>query len=122
MLEGSQEKAAKQGPRVKVYVLGEFSDWEDFGVGNLDFKTEFNAETEQTEDFLTVRSERKTYSHKPLYPTRDREWLLYSKLNISNDYEKQEGTIIRWRDSDLREELAISFNDKCKCDEQWYLG
>lgn len=120
MSGGSLEKVPQQGPRVKVYVLGEFSDWEDFGVGFLEFKHEFNAETEQTDDFLTVRSERKTYSHQPLYPKRDREWLLYSKLDISNDYEKQEGTIIRWRDGELREELAISFTDKDKCDEQWY--
>jgi hypothetical protein len=41
MLEGDPKKA--QGPRVKVYVLGEFADWEDYGVGNLSFRSEFNA-------------------------------------------------------------------------------
>mgnify|MGYP000933008521 CR=1 FL=1 len=91
-------------------------------MGHLEFRTEFNAETEQTEDFLAVLSESKLFLHRSLYPNRDREWLLYSKLNISNDYEKQEGTIIRWRDSELQEELAISFNDKGRCDEEWYVG
>lgn len=69
MLEGD---LTKPGPRVKVYVLGEFSDWEDYGVGYLSFRTEYNAEKETTEDFITVRTERKNYTHQQLYPMRDR--------------------------------------------------
>jgi hypothetical protein len=39
-----ESDTGKPGPRVKVYVLGEFADWEDYGVGNLSFRAEFNAE------------------------------------------------------------------------------
>lgn len=67
-----------------------------------------------------MRTDRKNYTHQQLYPMRDREWLLFSRLDIANDYEKQEDTIIRWRDPELKEDLAVSFNDKSKCDEQWY--
>jgi hypothetical protein len=41
MFEGDPKMA--QGPRVKLYVMSEYADWEDYSVGNLSFRSEFNA-------------------------------------------------------------------------------
>lgn len=45
LMKVEPEQKKPTAPRVKVYVLVETStEWEDFGVGNLSFREEYNAE------------------------------------------------------------------------------
>ena len=49
--------------------------------------------------------------------------LLRSRMRFSNNFEKQKGTVITWRDTEqkVHQDLAISFEEEKECDFFWYL-
>jgi hypothetical protein len=49
--------------------------------------------------------------------------LLRSRMRLPNNFERQKGTVITWRDSEqrLHQELAISFEEEKEADFFWYV-
>lgn len=50
--------------------------------------------------------------------------LLRSRMRLGNNFERQKGTVITWRDSEqrLHQELAISFEEEKESDFFWYVA
>jgi hypothetical protein len=49
--------------------------------------------------------------------------LLRSRMRMGNNFERQKGTVITWRDNEQKhhQELAISFEEDKECDFFWYV-
>lgn len=49
--------------------------------------------------------------------------LLRSRMRLLNNFERQKGTVITWRDNEqkLHQELAISFEEEKEADFFWYV-
>ncbi|XP_058391168.1 protein PPP4R3C [Diceros bicornis minor] len=87
---------------VKVYVLNQEQQWDDIGTGYISCTY-----VEQLQgEALVIRSE------------SDDSLILESKINPDEPFQKQQGTLIVWTDSDNRD-MALSFQDETSCQEIW---
>ncbi|RUS19445.1 component of IIS longevity pathway SMK-1-domain-containing protein [Endogone sp. FLAS-F59071] len=87
--------------RVKLYQLGEQSNWEDKGTGYCIYT---ESDTDDAE--LVVRSE------------EDSSLLLNSKIDKNRQYQKQQETLIVWTEEN-NVDLALSFQEPEGCAEIW---
>lgn len=88
--------------RVKLYALNENRQWDDKGTGHVT-----SCYHEPLDGMsLLVRNE------------SDGSLLLESKIQLDTLYQKQQGTLIVWTESD-NYELALSFQEQDGCNEIW---
>lgn len=88
--------------RVKLYALNANRQWDDKGTGHVT-----SCYHEPLDGMsLLVRNE------------SDGSLLLESKIQIDTQYQKQQGTLIVWTESD-NYDLALSFQEKDGCNEIW---
>lgn len=88
--------------RVKLYALNANRQWDDKGTGHV-----ISCFHEPLDGMsLLVRNE------------SDGSLLLESKIQLDTQYQKQQGTLIVWTESD-NYDLALSFQDKDGCNEIW---
>lgn len=88
--------------RVKLYALNASRQWDDKGTGHV---TSCYHEPLDGVSLL-VRNE------------SDGSLLLESKIQIDTQYQKQQGTLIVWTESD-NYDLALSFQERDGCEEIW---
>lgn len=88
--------------RVKLYALNANRQWDDKGTGHVT-----------------------SCYHEPLdgmsllvWNESDGSLLLESKIQVDTQYQKQQGTLIVWTESD-NYDLALSFQEKDGCNEIW---
>ncbi|KAL3232405.1 Serine/threonine-protein phosphatase 4 regulatory subunit 3 [Nakaseomyces bracarensis] len=93
-----------ESKRVKVYVL-ENNEWKDTGTGYCrgEVMEETGADVRKTA-FLLVTNENEPH-----------EVLLRSKLEGNIEYQRQEETLIVWKDADGKD-IALSFEESLGCD------
>lgn len=93
--------------RVKAYIL-ENNEWKDTGtgfcVGKIEMHTEINDDTEMMRAYLIVNDE-----------DSPAEVLLRSQLGGNIEYQRQEETLIVWKDINGRD-IALSFEESVGCD------
>lgn len=89
--------------RVKAYVL-ENNEWKDTGTGFCIGKLDKEDEGRATSAYLVVTNE-----------DAPREVLLRSKLEGNIEYQRQEETLIVWKDLNGRD-IALSFEESLGCD------
>ncbi|KAI3990131.1 hypothetical protein MKX01_029109 [Papaver californicum] len=102
---GAQGKppATTASQRVKVYHLNEEGKWDDRGTGKVSV-----GYIERSEDLaLFVINE------------DDNETLLAHRIGSDENYQRQEDTIISWRDPEYSTELALSFQEIAGCSFIW---
>lgn len=100
MSGASSAEASKR--RVKLYALNANRQWDDKGTGHVT-----SCYHEPLDGMsLLVRNE------------ADGSLLLESKIQIDTHYQKQQGTLIVWTESD-NYDLALSFQERGGCDEIW---
>lgn len=88
--------------RVKLYALNENRQWDDKGTGHVT-----SCYHEPLDGMsLLVRNE------------TDGSLLLESKIQLDTVYQKQQGTLIVWTESD-NYDLALSFQEQDGCNEIW---
>lgn len=88
--------------RVKLYALNAIRQWDDKGTGHVT-----SCYHEPLEGMsLLVRNE------------TDGSLLLESKIQLDTHYQKQQGTLIVWTESD-NYDLALSFQEQDGCNEVW---
>lgn len=88
--------------RVKLYALNANRQWDDKGTGHV--TSCFHEPLDGMS--LLVRNE------------ADGSLLLESKIQLETQYQKQQGTLIVWTESD-NYDLALSFQERDGCDEIW---
>ncbi|XP_057546298.1 uncharacterized protein LOC130825202 isoform X2 [Amaranthus tricolor] len=93
---------SREHQRVKVYRLNEDGKWEDLGTGHV---TVDYVESEELGLFVIDEE--------------DNETLLLHRITLDDIYQKQEDTIISWRDSEYSTELALSFQEPAGCSYIW---
>lgn len=88
--------------RVKLYALNASRQWDDKGTGHVN-----SCYHEPLDGMsLLVRNE------------SDGSLLLESKIQLDTQYQKQQGTLIVWTESD-NYDLALSFQEQDGCNEIW---
>ncbi|XP_077219478.1 uncharacterized protein LOC143853553 [Tasmannia lanceolata] len=101
--EGKSPASSNITQRVKVYHLNDDGKWDDRGTGhvNVDY-------LERSEDIrLFVIDE------------EDNNTLLVHRISSDEIYQRQEDTIISWRDPEFSTELALSFQEPTGCSYIW---
>lgn len=88
--------------RVKLYVLNASRQWDDKGTGHI------TSCYHEPLDGMSLLVQNET----------DGSLLLESKIQLDTQYQKQQGTLIVWTESD-NYDLALSFQDRDGCDEIW---
>ncbi|KAL9225133.1 hypothetical protein vseg_001090 [Gypsophila vaccaria] len=99
----SSSSEASQTRRVKVYRQTENGKWEDQGTGHISVDY-----MERSEDFALF-----------VIDEEDNETLLSHRICADDIYQKQEDTIISWRDPEFSFELALSFQETAGCCYIW---
>ncbi|CCC71048.1 hypothetical protein NCAS_0G01610 [Naumovozyma castellii] len=103
----SSQLRSTEPKRVKVYVL-EDNEWKDTGtgfcIGEINHELSSESKDEKDTAFLIVTDEE--------FPTNV---LLKSKLEGNIEYQRQEETLIVWKDL-LGHDIALSFEESIGCD------
>ena len=98
-------------PQVQIYAIIEAGsgDYELLGHGFL--------------SILTDEVDLETVHYLEVESTKDSELMLRSRLRLSNNFEKQRGSVIVWNDSSQKQyyDLALSFEGEKECDIFWYV-
>ncbi|XP_026457463.1 serine/threonine-protein phosphatase 4 regulatory subunit 3-like isoform X2 [Papaver somniferum] len=102
---GAQGKppATTASQRVKVYHLNEEGKWDDRGTGQVSV-----GYLERSEDLALF-----------VIDEDDSETLLAHRIGSDENYQRQEDTIISWRDPEYSTELALSFQEIAGCSFVW---
>ncbi|XP_022138259.1 serine/threonine-protein phosphatase 4 regulatory subunit 3-like isoform X2 [Momordica charantia] len=89
--------------RVKVYRLNDDGKWDDQGTGHV------------TVDYMERSEELGLF----VIDEEDNETLLLHRISSDDIYQKQEDTIISWKDPEYSTELALSFQEATGCSFIW---
>ncbi|XP_026436785.1 serine/threonine-protein phosphatase 4 regulatory subunit 3-like isoform X2 [Papaver somniferum] len=102
---GAQGKppATTASQRVKVYHLNEEGKWDDRGTGQVSV-----GYLERSEDLALF-----------VIDEDDSETLLAHRIGSDENYQRQEDTIISWRDPEYSTDLALSFQEIAGCSFVW---